>query len=310
MKLGLLFVFLLMVSLVSASYHAQESYATPPPLPTVTTTSDNTEVQARMSADAAESEGIEGDDIGIADSDEAKVYGWDYETKEEVTGTEIEDIGVRSLPEVDDEVMDGNPDRPLVVGRMPNAEYDEMGRIISQVEVDDSGNVILKGKKILENDKSTGLFYPPVPGVAKKLREIVVVGSKIREAKPVIVIPEEDAGINPDDWIVSRAAQIALEDENVVEVSFRETDFTFVYRKHAKLFGFLPIRYNYEAHVDDEGRVKVRFPWWLAISSDNADETTIAVEEAAAGQQQSMQMMSNIAKAFHDTGMAIIRKIG
>jgi len=99
------------------------------------------------------------------------------------------------------------------------------------------------------------------------------------------------------------------------------------YKQPAKLFGFINTEYTASAQIDEFGRLKVQFPWWLALSSDNADEVEAALKESidelgddaqmayldlqdsVQKQQQLIQMMSNIMKTKHDTAKAAINNV-
>jgi len=48
----------------------------------------------------------------------------------------------------------------------------------------------------------------------------------------------------------------------------------------------------------------------LSKSADDAQLANIDMQNALQKQQQTLQMLSNISKQFHDTAMAVIRKIG
>ena len=48
----------------------------------------------------------------------------------------------------------------------------------------------------------------------------------------------------------------------------------------------------------------------LSATGDDAQLANVDLQNILQKQQQTMQMMSNIAKMLHDTAMAVIRKIG
>jgi len=239
---------------------------------------------------------------------------------------------------------DGDPERPLVVGRVYNKEDDDAKKITPKpiivgpsgeeidfkksgelvfagkkitIEVKGSGDVIIKGKKIKENyydDNGDYMDDQPPSGASddnhKKWIDILAVSIKEKED------------------LTEYAVAVALNDENIEEITFTYGSIKVDYNHPAKLFGIINIDYTATTSVDEHGRIKVTFPWWVAISKSNAKEMKSEMEQELATigddaqlantdlqnilqkQQQSLQMISNIAKMHHDTAMAIIRKIG
>jgi hypothetical protein len=98
------------------------------------------------------------------------------------------------------------------------------------------------------------------------------------------------------------------------------------YNYPAKLFGFIDTDYTYHVEVDETGRIKVKLPWWLFLTKNNAGDVTADLEEQLATvgdeaqltnidlqsslqkQQHTLQTISNVMKAKHDVAMAPIRK--
>jgi len=317
MKLQLILTLLLTITLVSAQNEI--STANPPPDPARLAIAAEPDTSAMNKEDlvaevaketptvdsvvgsAEESPGIERDDIGASspesDGSEREDIGAPAAASESsapsTVGGESEDIGapLAELPgtEIEDigapRAGDGNPDRPLVAGNIPNA--------------------------------------------AKKPKEIVVVGSKVKETK------DDDH----DKWIDILSTTVQTEedlanymeaivglDENIKEARVSEDEIILKYKYPAKLFGFINIDYTATTTVDKEGRVKVRFPWFLIFAKDNSiqieknfeDELSSIGDDAQLGnidlqnilqkQQQTLQTISNVAKMNHDTAMAVIRK--
>jgi hypothetical protein len=93
----------------------------------------------------------------------------------------------------------------------------------------------------------------------------------------------------------------------------------------AKLLGFINLDYTYHAEVDETGRIKVKLPWYLFLTQNNAADVTSDLEEqlttvgedgqlanidlqnSLQKQQQILQTMSNVSKVRHDIAMASIR---
>jgi hypothetical protein len=68
-----------------------------------------------------------------------------------------------------------------------------------------------------------------------------------------------------------------------------------------------PAGVNSVARLDDE---IARWEGRLAALGDDAQLANVDLQNILQKQQQTLQMLSNISKALHDTSMAIIRKIG
>ena len=97
------------------------------------------------------------------------------------------------------------------------------------------------------------------------------------------------------------------------------------YRFPAKILGLINIDYTYHAEVDNTGRVKVKLPWYLFLTQNNADDVTTDIKEGLERigddgqlsnidlqnnlqkQQQTLQTISNIQKAHHDVAMKSIQ---
>jgi type VI protein secretion system component Hcp len=175
-----------------------------------------------------------------------------------------------------------------------------------------------------------------------KPKEIVVVGSKVREAfseqgiEKVTVRgwdPEkkeevQGSALNESDLGLLVAVQ-TVGDENIEEVTLNFAKIKVEYSSEGKLFGFIPISYlidvtaerSEEIEGSEYGRVKVRFPWYRAFMSTGLSRSDIEAEikqeievskteSELAAQARVFITISNILKVHHDTAMAIIRKIG
>lgn len=177
---------------------------------------------------------------------------------------------------------------------------------------------------------------------AKKPKEIVVVGSKVREAV--------EAGVEVRGWdpvkkeAIIGAADVETEEDledylsvlllssndRIDTISVGQTDVNLRFDQPVKVLGLIDIDMPQDVTVsgDEEnlGRVKVKFPWWSFFASKKMTKAEL-IEAMAAGvdvekfehreefgqtqkQQQTLQTMSNISKMLHDTAMAVIRKIG
>lgn len=115
-------------------------------------------------------------------------------------------------------------------------------------------------------------------------------------------------------------------DENIRQVTLGDEKIEISYRQKAKLFGLIPMNYLLKTTVED-GEVAVKQPWWHFLARDDVktykeelqnqldllgdiDPEDPDLEAKLQKQQQTLQTISNVSKMLHDTGMAIIRKIG
>jgi hypothetical protein len=136
-------------------------------------------------------------------------------------------------------------------------------------------------------------------GAAKKPKEIVVVGSKVRDWDPVK--KEEIIGSAPSDPdMVTSSSDLALfltagteADSRMEEVTFNYEKIKFDYNTEIKLLGFLavPMRASYEVEVvgDPEslGRIKVQMPWWHVFGRKTVRPRDLAAATpAAAGENE------------------------
>jgi len=291
---------------------------------------------------------------------------------------EITTTSVVAIPGVDGEVLvvyeDGDPDRPLVVGRVYNdsdgdgltdgeetltgpsgeeiypnetdfgfvnratetettgIEHKDIGITSTDPEAEEgkgSGDVIIKGSKIKENSKED-----PEPFVPKKPREIVVVGSKVKDVeresssnKSDLIERVETLASKPienADDLELYAIALANSDDKIQKIVINE-GVLVEYEQPAKFLGFIDVTYTASAAVDEFGRIKLQFPFWLFLTQNNATDIQTDLEErfgdgahlaqmnlqdAMQKQQQTLQTISNVMKTHHETAMGIIRKIG
>lgn len=177
---------------------------------------------------------------------------------------------------------------------------------------------------------------------AKKPKEIVVVGSKVRgwdpEMKEAILDAAPSSPLevhNETDlaFLMTRAV-IESEDSLVENVTLNFEKITWEYKQQGTFLGFIPLSVpttlEVSAEPDSYGRIKVHLPWYsrflgktlsdgelvqlwedqLASIGDDAQLANIDLQNQLQKQAQTLQMMSNVSKMLHDTAMAIIRKIG
>lgn len=254
-------------------------------------------------------------------------------------GTADINIGVGELEE------GGDPDEPIIIGTIPNpqtinTEFIELlstdgGIVIRTHSSEKKGNVETEFK-VEEGEKN----IQPLDDVSSsegddatssKPKEIVVVGSKVRvsieklgDNAPRIDIEVDD--VKSDEDLALFATKKAEEDENIEEISLNYEKINMKYSTEAKLFGFLPIamRENIEFVADNEGRVKVQFPWWnifakKAINKESLErDLTTAFQEKSAEEDaesnarvtaQHLHVLTNILKAKHETAKNAINNV-
>ena len=226
-----------------------------------------------------------GDEVPPADKEHK---GWiDIEAISD-EGEHKEWIDVESISD------EGDPDRPIIVGDVPNPAAKKPKEIV------------VVGSKVQDE--------------TEKERD-----ARVEKATAVLQQP-----ITSAEQLPNYLQAIADSDENVEELSLKDDVVTLSYKQPAKLFGFIPVQYTMTTAVEvrgwdpvkkdaeSDGRIKVQLPWWILFASDNADQVVADMEEILANtsdeplqkMQQTLQTMSNVSKMHHDTAMAVIRKIG
>jgi len=150
-----------------------------------------------------------------------------------------------------------------------------------------------------------------------KVREIVVVGIDVREAIQDGKVevrgwdPEKkEVTMEPDDIdeaqdFLDLVGAVVLSDENIEEVSLTYTEIKVGYSQPAKLFGFFSIDMTARAEVDEAGEVKVKFPWYRFLTTNNVgelrkemDKATPKLSEAVAGGETSVDFLRERARLF------------
>ena len=175
---------------------------------------------------------------------------------------------------------------------------------------------------------------------SSKPKEIVVVGSKIREAianggeirgwdpvKKEVILKVQD--IKTEEDVADYAGALLASSEEIETISIEGSEVRMTSRQPVKLFGLFGVSMEQRVQIfgdpdfEDAGvEVKVKFPWWSflakkTISADDIENTfdeelrkQIEVADSSIGQDQQevrqFQMMSNIMKTSHDTMMSII----
>lgn len=183
---------------------------------------------------------------------------------------------------------DGDPDKPLVTGRVYN---DGKG----------GSGVIIKGKKILENDE--------IPALLKAAPDA------------------EDVDTNVE--LALYGARVASDNEGFSEIRMNNSRVEIDYRHGLKLLSFIKstipatVTITFSAGepgmtADEFGRVKVQFPWWHIFGRKTVRPTDISsayegaigdglnLENVSARNARVLQTLSGIMKNIHDSGVTIV----
>jgi hypothetical protein len=267
---------------------------------------------------APEPTGIEHEDIGIAEPEPTLMP--------EPTGIDDDEFGktltqgsstpAPGAPEIDDEVIvafeSGEPE----------------GEGFNEIRMDDTkGNEESQGE-VRFGDGIRG-SRPAEEGESYKVE---VRGWDVKDKEAVQAQYQQ----TDRDFILERAARdvgeleeyskaLTQSDPNIQQIILTESTVAFDYKYPAKLFGIINIDYTARAEVDELGRIKTKFPWWLFLTKNNADDISAELENQLANsgddaqlanidlqnsvqkQQQTLQTMSNVSKALHDIAMKSIR---
>lgn len=126
---------------------------------------------------------------------------------------------------------------------------------------------------------------------AKKPKEIVVVGSKVRDLDEDALATLGSDVIDPtdvrsEDDLRQFVVQSVLLDENIVDTKVLPEEVVLSYEQPIRLFGFIPmaITQTTSVNVSDpeaEGRIKVQMPWWHVFAKKlvPAEDVIAALEE-------------------------------
>lgn len=122
-----------------------------------------------------------------------------------------------------------------------------------------------------------------------------------------------------------RAKDVAEKDENIRSVEVRQDSVKVVYRRPAKLFGFIPVAYYHAFTLDGKGQLAHGRPWWLifarsdvqdfeknvkaAFQNNQSNLDFLKLQDAVQKQSRALEVLSNVLKTSHDTAMSVIRNL-
>jgi len=267
--------------------------------------------------------GIEHEDIGITSGDEPTSTAPEYDDSGRVirqvgpSGEEIDynetDFNFLSriietgavylkFDGVEGEaVFEGDPDRPIITGNIPNSSSGGNVETTWKVEEGEkaggSGEMVIKGSKIKENSEVSA---------------ILTSGEGIPEASEVETLED----------LAMYAAKVTYDNGGFNEIRMDDTSLVLKYNHGIRYLGFIDRVMEAEVVITfgdgKHGRVKVKFPWTHVfgrkivkasdiISAYNATEMELDLENISKTHAQILDTLSRVA---HDTAMAIVRKIG
>tara|TARA_Y100000034_G_scaffold34700_1_gene42611 strand:- start:3822 stop:4631 length:810 start_codon:yes stop_codon:yes gene_type:complete len=132
-----------------------------------------------------------------------------------------------------------------------------------------------------ETDESS---HAPV----KKPKEIVVVGSKIRQGKTANTLSADelqawtsvlDIELKTDEDLERFIEALVILNEDIESIEINNGTLLFKHKHKAKFLALFNIEYTANSEVDPQGRVKVKFPWHLILATDNASELEAELNE-------------------------------
>lgn len=154
-----------------------------------------------------------------------------------------------------------------------------------------------------------------------------ITGGKTEKQTPTVtpvlkVIWDSEADVGS---LELRAKDVAEKDENIRSVEVRHDSVKVVYRRPAKLFGFIPVAYYHAFTLDGNGQLAHGRPWWLIFARSDVQDFEKNVEEAFQNNQsnldflklqdavqkqsRALEVLSNVLKTSHDTAMSVIRNL-
>lgn len=170
---------------------------------------------------------------------------------------------------------------------------------------------------------------------SKKLKEIVIVGSKVKEViesgdvqvrgwdpkKKEVTIKPEDVEEAKD--LLDFIGATVISDENIEKIAISPEKIEMEYSQPAKLFGLIPMSLTAKVVLSEKEKLKVKFPWYSFLTSDNAKEVKEEIDVlslawggvASIGDTElqdralKFQVISNLLKASHDAASNSIRNM-
>lgn len=219
------------------------------------------------------------------------------QTSGEKGGTEDINIGVGELQES----RAGDPDRPVVVGTVPNPNASiEPDEIDARAAAGATASGTKKGNVEYEWKVEEGEKGAPNPGVEPDEIDVADDDEPITPDFGILLGGGPPAGGDDgEEAAESRAAIAEILMEGMQEAGAPTESISLNYEKikakvvqPVKLFGFIPLSADATIEIDAEQNVKVQFPWWAAFATGKDGETL---------GQKVFTALSNVLKTKHDT---------
>ena len=87
------------------------------------------------------------------------------------------------------------------------------------------------------------------------------------------------ADVNTKEDLEAYMVAVAQNDNNIEEITVYEEEITLRYRHEARLLGLIPVTMTTRTTVDEQGRVRVRTPWWSFLARHGAKGAEEEIEE-------------------------------
>ncbi|MFA5021621.1 MAG: hypothetical protein WC508_00875, partial [Patescibacteria group bacterium] len=150
------------------------------------------------------------------------------------------------------------------------------------------GIEISEGGKIILQDLSDANFTIAKEGLAANLLD----GFFSRTTK--VSAPVE---------IQSALYDLANQDKNIKSIKVNQNKVEVKYQQPAKLFGFIPVKYNLQINADSAKKeVTVRRPWWLFLTSNKVDDLVKSSQEMI-NSLATNQAAGQVGKFYENTKM-------
>ncbi len=205
----------------------------------------------------------------------------------------------------------------------------------------DFTNKAIKGLEVKEAIQVSIIDKPKVPTdiandatIPKKstkdgAKEVFIVINKINKSKDYSNIDINKFVARSEEELKDYLGALIQNDKNIQKVEILNNSTKLDYSSPAKLFGFIPIKYNMNINVAQNRKVEIKLPWYASFAKKDIDvsklkeelesnlpnQTTdenlefLAIQTKVQNLQQTIQTLSNILKTKHDAALNAIRNI-
>ncbi|RJQ13433.1 hypothetical protein C4553_03560 [Candidatus Parcubacteria bacterium] len=225
-------------------------------------------------------------------------------------------------------LIEGDPDRPIIQGAVPN-QTKESGEKGGTEDINIGVGELQEGEDLdleLKNPVS--------------IKAVEVRGWDPQQKQDFLGTVKEFAEVKSEQDLENFAKGALIEDENLDNIAIGEEGVQIAYKMPAKFLGVFNVSIKLDGEVDDEGQVKIKYPWYgfLFRKQVKASDVQAEAEKAVSGIKQTIQTqvkladsegdlaslelqakiqqlaqtfqtLSNIMKTKHDTAMNAIRNI-